>query len=295
MRPHGTGISARDAPLIEEQLLLEPPRSRTARLWDRATGRHEAAHLVAFYALFLLFGLVSFLWSAIAAVLVHVLPRRLGEPLGLCVIRRGFRAFFAAAEASGILQLHLVALDALPRGEPLVIAPNHPSLLDAALVMARVPGVICAAKSPLWNNLLLGGAVRLAGFVRNDSPTRLVRDAIRQVRLGRHFLIFPEGTRSSAWPVGPVKGGFALIARRAGVSVQTVFIETNSRFLGKGWPLFKRPPLPLVYRVRLGPRIAAAGDSAELVDRVRRCYHQELGAGGDDAERRGRRCTTASS
>jgi 1-acyl-sn-glycerol-3-phosphate acyltransferase len=280
---------------MAKQLSLAAPRSVEPRARQRPAARHEGARLLAFYALLLLFGLVSFLWSAIAAVFVHVLPRRLAEPLGLCVIRKGFRAFFAAAEAGGILRLHLAALDALPRGEPVVIAPNHPSLLDAALVMARVPGVICAAKSPLWNNPLLGGAVRLAGFVRNDSPTRLVRDAIRQVRSGRHFLIFPEGTRSSAWPVGPVKGGFALIARRAGVSVQTVFIETNSGFLGKGWPLFKRPQLPVVYRVRLGPRVAAAGDIAELVDRVRCCYHQELGAGGSDAKRRGRRCTIASS
>jgi 1-acyl-sn-glycerol-3-phosphate acyltransferase len=270
---------------MEEPLLLEAPRSRGARARARATARSAAFPLVAFYALLLLFGLASFLWSAIAAALVHVLPRRLGEPLGLGVIRSGFRAFFAAAEATGVLRLHLAALDALPRGEPVVIAPNHPSLLDAAFVLSRVPGVICAAKSPLWNNLLLGGAVRLAGFVRNDSPTRLVRDAIRQLRSGRCFLIFPEGTRSSAWPIGPVKGGFALIAQRAGVSVQTVLIETNSRFLGKGWPLFKRPQLPLVYRVSLGPRVAAAGDIAEFVDRVRHCYRRELGAGGGDAER----------
>ncbi len=280
---------------MDQPLLLEVPRSVRVRVRRRAAARHEAVRLLAFYALLLLFGLVSFLWSAIAAGLVHVLPRRFGEPLGLCVIRKGFRAFFAAAEAGGILRLQLAALDALPRGEPLVIVPNHPSLLDAAFVISRVPGVICAAKSSLWNNLLLGGAVRLAGFVRNDSPTRLVRDAIRQVRSGRHFLIFPEGTRSSAWPVGSVKGGFALIARRSGVSVQTVFIETSSCFLGKGWPLFKRPQLPLVYHIRLGPRIAAAGDIAELVDRVRCCYHQELGAGGEDTQRRGRRCTIASS
>jgi len=33
-----------------------------------------------------------------------------------------------------------------------------------------------------------------------------------------------------------------------------VFIEADSPFLGKGWPLLRRPALPVRYRVRLGRR-----------------------------------------
>ncbi len=247
------------------------PRARLA--WLR--GAYE--HFV-FLGLLLIFGLSSLVWSALAGVLYRVLPRRLGEPLGQLMIMAGFRGFVLAMRASGIIRCDLDELDRLAGGGPLVIAPNHPSLLDAVLVISRLPRVACAAKVEIWDNLFLGGSARLAGFIRNDCATKLVRGAVRQVRLGRHFLIFPEGTRTTARPVGEFKGGFALIAKHAGVPVQTVFIETPSRFLGKGWPLFRRPEFPLVYRVRLGERVEVDGNVHGVVAGLRGYYQRELGA-----------------
>ena len=194
------------------------------------------------------------------------------------LFRSGFRVFVGAMRMSGVLRCDLGELDLLARAAPLVIAPNHPSLLDAVLVMSRLPHVAGAAKAQIWDNVFLGGGARLAGLIRNDSPTKLIREAVRHVRSGRHFLIFPEGTRTTGRPVGDFKGGFALIAKQAGVRVQTVFIETNSRFLGKGWPLFKKPAFPLVYRVRLGQQIAVDGNLHETVAELGRYYRQELGA-----------------
>jgi 1-acyl-sn-glycerol-3-phosphate acyltransferase len=218
------------------------------------------------------------LWSVPAALLYRLLPRRLGEPLGQFMIMAGFRYFIAIMRLSGIIKFDLSALDSLRQRSPLIIAPNHPSLLDAVLVISRVPHVACAAKAAIWDNVFLGGGARLAGFIRNDSPTRLIRQAARQLRAGRHFLIFPEGTRSNAEPVGDFKGGFALIAKKAGAPVQTVFIESNTNFLGKGWPLLRKPQFPLVYRARLGRCFRAEGDTRAFVRELNDYYRQELGA-----------------
>lgn len=267
---------------------LTPPRSSPS---DRGAGRsrHEEGRtlfgdrlrrgyeVAVFYGLLAVFGLSSLLWSVPAAVIHAVLPRRLAEPLGQLMIMAGFRYFVAAMRLTGIIDCDLNSLDALRRSEPVVIAPNHPSLLDAVLVISRLPRVVCAAKSDIWDNVFLGAGVRLAGYVRNDSPAALVRQAAQRLRAGHHFLIFPEGTRSSVAPIGELKGGFALIARQAGVPVQTVFIESNSPFLGKGWPLFRRPAFPLVYRVRLGRRMTVKGDIHRFVDEVRAYFQQELG------------------
>ncbi len=250
-----------------------PPRLRLGA-WRRGVYEH-----VVFVGLILIFGAVSLLWSTLAAVLHRLLPRAIGEPLGQFAIMAVSRCFIGGMRRSGIIECDLGQLDALVDASPLVIAPNHPTLLDALLVMSRLPRVVCAAKAPIWNNPFLGGAARLAGFIRNDPPARLLREAINRSRSGRHFLIFPEGTRSAAWPVGEFKGGFALIAKRAGVPVQPVFIETNSRFLGKTWPLFKKPEFPLVYRARLGRRIVVKGDVHEAVRRLYSYYRRELGAG----------------
>lgn len=255
--------------------LADPPRRARSAAWLRVPYEH-----VVFYGLLAIFGLSCLLWSVLAAILYRVLPRRLGEPLGQRVIMAGFRCLIAAMRTTGIIECDLGELDSLARDEPLVIAPNHPSLLDAALVMSRLPNLVCAAKAEIWDNVFLGGSARLAGFVRNDAPARLIGDAVRQVRSGRHFLIFPEGTRSIGDTVGKFKGGFALIAKRAGVPVQTVFIETTSRYLAKGWPLLRKPRFPLVYRVRLGRRMPIDGDVHEIVAELHTYYRQELGEHG---------------
>lgn len=231
-----------------------------------------------FYSLIAAFGIISLLWSLSAAVLYGLLPRRLGASVGQFAVMAGFRVFVALMKTSGVIDCDLSALDELSGQSPLVLAPNHPSLLDAVLILSRVPHVVCATKAKIWRNPLLGGGARLAGFIRNDAPTSLIRQAIRQLRAGRHLLIFPEGTRTHGQPIGAFKGGFALIAKRAGATVQTVLIESNSGFLGKDWPLYRKPAFPVVYRVRLGQRFAIEGDLRETLREMQDYYRKELGA-----------------
>ncbi len=242
----------------------------TARSW------YECA---VFYGLLLAFGLSSLIWSLVAALFYPLLPRRVGAPLGQFMIMAGCRYFVALMRLTGIIKCDLAALDALSGEASLVIAPNHPTLLDAVLVISRLPRVVCTAKAELLENPFLGGSARLAGFIRNDHATRLVREGARQLRAGRQLLIFPEGTRTSGDCVDDFKGGFALIAKRAGARVQTVFIDGNSRFLGKGWPLLRRPNFPLTYRVRLGPKLTVDGDLHDFVERLHDLYRRELGDG----------------
>ena len=58
--------------------------------------------------------------------------------------------------------------------------------------------------------------------------------------------------------------------------VQTLIIETDSPFLSKGWPLFRRPTLPIVYRVRLGKRFEPPRDAAAFTAELDRYYRREL-------------------
>jgi 1-acyl-sn-glycerol-3-phosphate acyltransferase len=92
------------------------------------------------------------------------------------------------------------------------------------------------------------------------------------------LLVFPEGTRTRVPPINAFKGGFALMAKKSGAAVQTVFIETNGAFLCKGWPLMRKPQFPLFYRARLGARFSAEGDVQALVARLEDYYREELAA-----------------
>ncbi|WP_377805293.1 lysophospholipid acyltransferase family protein [Azospirillum sp. A29] len=229
-----------------------------------------------FYGLLFLFGLMSLAWSLTAALLNPLLPRRIAGPLGRQAIRTGFGLYLDTLRACGVLRTDLSALDSLKDDGGLLICPNHPSILDAVLLISRMPDLVCIAKAPVYDNLLFGGGARMAGYIRNDAPNSLIKMAAQRVRAGHQLLIFPEGTRTERPPVNPLKGGFALIAKTAGVPVQTVFIEANTNFLGKGWPLFRKPEFPLVYTVRLGRRFDPPIDVRGLVGDVERHYRAEL-------------------
>ena len=223
-----------------------------------------ACEYAAFAVILLNLGVAFLGTSAFGAVMVRLLPARLRAPCGQAMIQGGFRFALWSMRATGLVRIDLHALDALRHERGLVVAPNHPSLLDVVLVASRVPHIVCITKAGLWDNPLLGGSARLAGYIRNDAPLPLVRRAGEALRGGANLLIFPEGTRTVHPPVGPFKGGFALMARNAGAPIQTVFIEGNTPYLGKGWPLFRKPPLPLAYRARLGRRFDATVSVAEL-------------------------------
>jgi Tat protein secretion system quality control protein TatD with DNase activity len=71
-------------------------------------------------------------------------------------------------------------------------------------------------------------------------------------------------------------GSVGLIAKHAKVPVQTLVIETDSPFLSKGWPLFKRPDLPITYKVRLGQRFDPPTDVPAFTAELDRYYRQAL-------------------
>jgi 1-acyl-sn-glycerol-3-phosphate acyltransferase len=104
------------------------------------------------------------------------------------------------------------------------------------------------------NNVLLGAGARLARYIRNQPPRRMVLDAVAELQRGESLLLFPEGTRTRTPPVNPFSTSAGLIAKRAKVAVQALIVETDSPYLCKGWSPFRRPPMPIMFRIRLGRR-----------------------------------------
>jgi len=211
-----------------------------------------------------LLGIICLVWSLIALPLYLVLPEAAGTSVGRRGIMSGFRLYAWVLSATGAYRLDLRAIDALRGGPPVVLAPNHPCLIDALLILTRHPNITCVMKSQLMNNLFLGSGSRLARYVRNDSPRQMIKESVTHLRRGCVLLLFPEGTRTRSAPINSLTSSVGLIAKRARVPVQTLLIETDSPFLSKGWSLFRRPSLPITYRVRLGLRFEAPLDAAAL-------------------------------
>ena len=58
--------------------------------------------------------------------------------------------------------------------------------------------------------------------------------------------------------------------------MQVAIIETDSPYLRKGWPLFRRPNLPITYRIRLGRRFDPPADVSSFMTALEREYTQQL-------------------
>lgn len=231
---------------------------------------------VALYSSLTLLGIICLSWSCVALPMFYLLPRDLGRKIGRRVISSGFGLYARSLALTGSYRLDLTAIDTLRGGPPVILAPNHPCLIDALLILTRHPNIVCVMKAELMKNVFLGAGSRLAGYVRNQSSRQMVKESVAHLRRGGVLLLFPEGTRTTHAPINALVGSVGLIAKQAGVPVQTLIIETDSPYLSKGWPLFRRPTLPITYKVRLGRRFAPPAQVAAFTAELDAYYRGEL-------------------
>ncbi len=226
-------------------------------------------------------GVFGGLLTLVGGPLHLLLPKRAGQKLGRFLLHQLFRQFVVYLRLSDLVRADLTALDALGKlDHPFIAAPNHTSLWDVVFIIARLPAAVCVMKKPILHNPVLGGGARLAGYLANDGMTRMIRAAGSSLRGGGQLLLFPEGTRTrpeARW-INPLKGGCAIIATRAQVPVYPIFIRSNTRFLQKGWPLWRRPVFPITLRIDLGaPLHPQPGESSQqFTVRLAAAYEQEL-------------------
>jgi 1-acyl-sn-glycerol-3-phosphate acyltransferase len=222
----------------------------------------RAYEYLATYGLLAILAVMIIVWTVLALILLPPLPRRWRRAAARYTMMRGFRLFARILSAAGAYRLDLDAIETLRGGPPLILAPNHPTSIDAILFLTRHPDLACILKPELMGNVFLGAGARLAGFIRSDPPRRMIREAVAELDRGGLVLLFPEGTRTTHAPLNRLTGSAGVIARHARVPIQVAIIETDSPYLSKGWPIFRVPRLPIHYRVHLGRRLEPADDAA---------------------------------
>ncbi len=220
--------------------------------------------------------------TALALIGAPFLPTRLRVRIGQGILHHFFRRYFRVLSATGLFRFDLDALAGLANERPMVLVANHPALLDAMLVAARVPNMVGIMKADVRLSPIYAGAAFLAGYARADRPIEMIHAMVKAIQSGQHVLVFPESTRTVHRPVNPFKGNFALIAKQARVPVQTLIIETDSPYLGKGWSMFIKPRMPVCFTVRLGRRFGAGMDVKHFVQSMEAYFTSELADRGAD-------------
>jgi 1-acyl-sn-glycerol-3-phosphate acyltransferase len=238
----------------------------------------RAWQLACFYLLLLGLGLASLVWSLVAALMLPVVPRQRAQAIGRHVVASSYRVFWNLAAGFGLMEVDSQALDRLnDDASGLVVVANHPSMVDALLIVARLQRGVCIMKGDLMRNVFLGAGARIARYIPNDSPRTMLRHAIANLREGAQLVMFPEGTRTEAGGMlNRFRPGVTAIAHKAGVPIQTVFIETESPYLRKGWPIWRVPPFPMAFRLRLGERFEPRESAALSLDELEAYFRKEL-------------------
>jgi 1-acyl-sn-glycerol-3-phosphate acyltransferase len=227
---------------------------------------------------------IGLMISPVCAVLSRCFGTRIPSSTGQTIIRGLFKGWLWFSGRIGVFQIEFPDAEKLQHLRGTVLAPNHPSLIDAVILLSIVPHTVCIMRADLIESPFLGGAARLARFVPNDKGPALIRQGMEKLQAGENLLIFPEGTRTSTLAINPFKKGFALIAKKTGASIQTVLIERRGRHLSKGFSLFSPGKLPFQFRLRLGQLVQPdPGESPQqLAARLEDYFRDRLENTGED-------------
>jgi 1-acyl-sn-glycerol-3-phosphate acyltransferase len=168
-----------------------------------------------------------------------------------------------------------------------IFAANHVSNMDPLAFVPAIPRrVAILVKKEVFRIPILGTAMRMARLVPVDRENReaaagSVDTAVKYLREGLSFAVYPEGTRSHDGRLLPFKKGTFLIAIRAGVPVVPVSIVGAQDLLRKGeWSVS-----PGEVTIRFGPAVDVSpyteDQRADLLARV-----EELVAAGLPGEQK---------
>ena len=204
--------------------------------------------------------------ALLAATVLPVLVLLPGDPREHAqrTIRAAFRVYLATLQGIGLLRLETEGIERLAASGGSIVIANHPSLLDVVMLMAFIPHSQCIVKHRLWNNRLLGGLVRRAGYIPNDLPADLMLAACRDsLDRGAALIIFPEGTRSRPNLPRRFQRGFANLALLTGAPVLPALISCDPPTLTKGeswWMVPDRRPL---FRLCIGEKLDTTAWAAQ--------------------------------
>jgi 1-acyl-sn-glycerol-3-phosphate acyltransferase len=228
-----------------------------------------AYQIAAYYASFAVFGVLSFTLNSFC-LLFGWLPGLAGrERFFQYLVHRSFSAFVVWLALVRIVPVRYEGFARWPRRRGLVVAANHPGLMDVGWLLARVPEGVCVTKPDVARNVLYGSTARCAGYLTTDRGHLLLRNASRRLSQGHTVVVFPEGTRSPEGGMNPLKPGFIAMARLAQVPIQLVRIQCDSSLLAKERPWWVVPRLPANVTVTLGPCLPPPGrDTAAVMESI---------------------------
>ncbi len=227
------------AVVLSEHEQVERPASLTSAC---ATGRGtslfavtgRAARSMGQVALFVAFGIFGAGMSALVVPLYPLFVRdRARRARGVrTIVHYMCRFSVGSMRALRLIDLELRNVDRMPHPGSLIVA-NHPSLIDALILLSQVRDGVVVAKRSLQVNPFTSGGIRGADYVVNLDAPALVDACRARVLAGESLVLFPECTRTADDGIIRLRRGAAHIAVRSGCPVIPVTIHFSEPLLTK--------------------------------------------------------------
>ena len=191
------------------------------------------------------------------------------------IIYSPVRLFVRAGLALAGVKVEISGVEQLDPKQAYIFTPNHQSFIEVPLLIAFLdwnPAFL--AKKEVFKYPIFGYGIGLVGVVPVDrsnsqSAVESARKATENLRRGKSYIVYPEGTRSPDGRLQPFKKGAFLMALDAGVPVVPISISGATEVMPKA--TFK--VFPETVRVTVHPPIPTADlkkeNVAELVKAAR--------------------------
>ena len=234
------------------------------------------------------FGMAALGLAATVVPAIHLFTRDRGraERRVQALLHRAFRTYLTALEWLGIARFRCSRPSLLAEPGILVVA-NHPTRLDAVVLLAFMPQADCIVKQEYLDNVFLRHVARAAGYIPHTGGRAVVETCTERLVRGRSLVVFPEGTRSPDGGLAPVQRGAAHIALQAGCDLLPVTIRCEPPTLKKGQPWWDVPETAFEISLEVGSPIRTKevvddeptrGRAARVLTRaIREHFEQRLG------------------
>jgi 1-acyl-sn-glycerol-3-phosphate acyltransferase len=139
----------------------------------------------------------------------------------------------------------------IPRTGPVLLAPNHVSYFDPAIIGTAIwRKVNYAAKRELFDSPLFGWwlrSVQSFPISRDIMDRRALRTALNFLKNGKVVLMFPEGTRGDGQTLLEPRPGVGMLAYMAKAPVVPVYIKGTDKVYPKDAKMFRFKPITVYY------------------------------------------------
>ncbi|MBE3592592.1 MAG: 1-acyl-sn-glycerol-3-phosphate acyltransferase [Thermoanaerobacter sp.] len=137
-----------------------------------------------------------------------------------------------------MFRIEVRGLKNIPKKGPVIICPNHISLLDPPVIGALLNRrIYFMAKEELFKNpflkLLLRTGLGAFPVKRGTADLSAIKTALTYLKKGRAIGIFPEGTRSKTGKLQKAEPGVALLAIKGNAPVVPIGIKGKYHLFSK--------------------------------------------------------------